>query len=101
MNSFEETDIFVGATILATDVSVVGGCERVSAHFATLSDAVILDWYIGDGERAEADDIVCKLVGPEHVLESGEEPALRILHSLSASTAASDATLFSMRYKID
>ncbi len=101
MEGFEETDIFVGATIVATDALVVGGCERVNEHFVTLSDVVILDWYIGDGERADADDVVCKLVGPEQALKSGEETALRYLRQLSASTAASSAALFAMRFKLD
>ena len=101
MRSFEETDIFAGATIVATNTLVVGGSERVDEHFATFYESVILDWYIGDGERAETNDVICKLVGTEQALKSGEETALRYLHSLSASTAASQAVLFSMRYRID
>ena len=49
------------------------------------------DWYIADGQIAETDDVICKLVGPARALLSGERTALNFLQTLSgtATTTAS------------
>jgi nicotinate-nucleotide pyrophosphorylase len=111
MNNSTSNDAIVGATILAAGSLVVGGQDRVDDAFSSQDDSavvdsaavdsIIVDWYIGDGERAEVDDVICKLVGPLHALKAGEESAMRFLQSLSTAQTSVDAPLFSMRYKID
>ena len=57
---------------------------------AQLDASVIVDWYVGDRQSAEADDVICKLVGPARALLSGERTALNFLQTLS-STATKTA----------
>ncbi len=80
-----------GATIVARESLVVCGQLWVDEVFSQLDEAVIVDWYIGDGQTAEADDVICKLVGPARALLSGERTALNFLQTLSATATATSA----------
>ena len=76
-----------GATIIARESVVVCGEPWVDEVFAQLSEDIIVDWYVGDGQYAEADDVICKLVGPVQALLTGERTALNFLQTLSATAA--------------
>ena len=52
---------------------------------AHLDERVQVDWYVEDSQGAEADDIICKLVGPARALLTGERTALNFLQTLSAT----------------
>ena len=92
------TAVVIGATISATSTVIVGGCDAAQEVLTSLDDTVIIDWYIGDGERAEADDVVCKLVGPEQVLKGGADPLLDTLQK--ASKGEPGTTRFAISYRI-
>jgi nicotinate-nucleotide pyrophosphorylase (carboxylating) len=83
-------DAVIGATIIAQESMVVAGRRWVDQVFTQLDDNIVIDWYISDSETAEADDVICKLVGPERALRSGEHTALNFLqiHSAAATTRA-------------
>ena len=89
--SLVDADEIVGATIVARESLVLCGQHWVDEVFAQLDDAVVVDWYVGDSQTAEADDVVCKLVGPARSLLSGERTALNFLQTLS-STATMTST---------
>ena len=84
-------DAVVGATIIAREPLVLCGEEWVNEVFRQLDDNIVIDWYIGDGGRAEADDVICKLVGPARALLTGERTALNFLQTLSATATATAA----------
>lgn len=88
--SLIDADTVVGATILARESLVLAGQPWVDEVFAQLDDHVIVDWYIGDGQSADPEDVICKLVGPARALLSGERTALNFLQTLS-STATTTA----------
>ena len=92
--SLIDTSAIVGATIIARESLVLCGEEWVNEVFRQLDENVIIDWYIGDGGRAEADDVICKLVGPARALLTGERTALNFLQTLS-STATTTAAYVS------
>jgi nicotinate-nucleotide pyrophosphorylase (carboxylating) len=83
--SLIEKDAVVGAQILARESLVLCGEAWVDEVFRQLDERVILDWYIGDGGRAEANDVICKLVGPARALLTGERTALNFLQTLSST----------------
>ena len=89
--SLVDASEFVGSTIIARESLVLCGQSWVDEVFAQLDDDVIVDWYIGDGQTAEADDVVCKLVGPARALLSGERTALNLLQTLSATATTTSA----------
>ena len=75
----------VGATIIARESLVLAGQPWVDEVFSQLDEQVIVDWYTGDGQSAEADDVICKLVGPARALLTGERTALNFLQTLSSA----------------
>jgi len=83
--SLVDEDAVVGAHILARESVVVCGEAWVDEVFRQLDESVIIDWYIGDGGRAEANDVICKLVGPARALLTGERTALNFLQTLSST----------------
>ncbi|NCF73105.1 MAG: carboxylating nicotinate-nucleotide diphosphorylase [Gammaproteobacteria bacterium] len=85
-----DADEVVGATIIARESTILCGQAWVDEVFAQLDASVIVDWYVGDRQSAEADDVICKLVGPARALLSGERTALNFLQTLS-STATKTA----------
>ena len=92
--SLIDADAVVGATIIAREALVLCGEEWVNEVFRQLDENMIIDWYIGDGGRAEANDVICKLVGPARALLTGERTALNFLQTLS-STATTTAAYVS------
>ena len=82
--SLIDADAVVGATIIARESLILAGEPWVDEVFSQLDENIIIDWYIGDGQSAEADDVICKLVGPARALLTGERTALNFLQTLSA-----------------
>ena len=81
----------VGASIIARQSLVLCGQAWVDEVFAQLNKSVVVDWYVGDSQSAENDDIICKIVGPARALLAGEKTALNFLQTLS-STATTTAS---------
>ena len=89
--SLVDADAVVGATIIARESLVLCGEAWVNEVFRQLDDSIIIDWYIGDGGRPEADDVICKIVGPARALLTGERTALNFLQTLSATATTTAA----------
>ena len=89
--SLIDADAVVGAKIIARQSLVLAGHPWAAEVFRQLDDGIQVDWYIEDGERAEADDVICKLVGPARALLSGERTALNFLQTLSATATTTAA----------
>lgn len=77
-----------GATIVARETCVLAGRPWADEVFRRLDDNIVIDWYLADGDPAEAGDVVCKLVGPARALLTGERSALNFLQTLSATATA-------------
>ncbi len=86
--SLIDEDVLVGTTIIARQSLVLAGHPWADEVFRQLDDGIQVDWYIEDGERAEVDDVICKLVGSARALLSGERTALNFLQTLSATATA-------------
>jgi nicotinate-nucleotide pyrophosphorylase (carboxylating) len=80
-----DQDEVVGASIIARASLVLAGHPWAAEVFRQLDERIQVDWYIEDGQRAEADDVICKLVGPARALLTGERTALNFLQTLSAT----------------
>ena len=89
--------------IVARQSLVLAGHPWVDEVFAQLDDSVLIDWYVSDGQTADADDVICKLVGPARALLTGERTALNFLQTLSSTatrTAAYVAAVDGTRTRI-
>lgn len=80
-----DPDEVAGAKIVARQSLVLAGHPWATEVFRQLDESILVDWYIEDGERAEAEDVICKLIGPARPLLSGERTALNFLQTLSAT----------------
>lgn len=89
--SLVDADAVVGAQIIARESLVLCGSDWANEVFRQLDENIIIDWYIGDGGRAEADDIICKLVGPARAMLTGERTALNFLQTLSGTATTTAA----------
>jgi nicotinate-nucleotide pyrophosphorylase (carboxylating) len=89
--SLIDEDAVVGAQIIARESLVLCGEAWVDEVYRQLDESVIIDWYIGDGGRAEASDVICKLVGPARALLTGERTALNFLQTLSSTATITAA----------
>ena len=89
--SLIDEDVLVGTTIIARQSLVLAGHPWADEVFRQLDDGIQIDWYIEDGERAEVDDVICKLVGPARALLSGERTALNFLQTLPATATTTAA----------
>ncbi len=83
--SLIDADEVVGATIFARESLVLCGQPWVDEVFSQLDPSVVVDWYVGDGQTAEEDDVICKLIGSAQSLLTGERTALNFLQTLSAT----------------
>ncbi len=83
--SLVDEDAIVGASIIAREQLVLCGQAWVDEVFSQIDPSAVVDWYVGDGQSAEADDVICKIVGPARALLSGERTALNLLQTLSAT----------------
>jgi nicotinate-nucleotide pyrophosphorylase (carboxylating) len=83
--SLVDASAIVGATVIARESLVLCGQSWVDEVFSQLDDAIIIDWYVGDGQHAEANDVICKLTGPARPILTGERTALNFLQTLSAT----------------
>ena len=86
-----DAEAVAGAQIIARQSLVLAGQSWVDEVFRQLDDAVVIDWYIGDGQTAEDGDVICKLVGNARVLLTGERTALNFLQTLSATATTTAA----------
>ena len=80
-----DEDEVVGGTIIAREPLVLAGHPWATEVFRQLDERILADWYIEDGQRAETDDVICKLVGPARALLTGERTALNFLQTLSGT----------------
>lgn len=80
-----DADDVVGATIIARETLVLAGQPWADEVFHQLDENIVIDWYVGDGQCAENDDVICKLTGNARALLTGERTALNFLQTLSAT----------------
>lgn len=76
--------------IITRETAVIAGVEWVNEVFKQLGGEVQLTWHVSDGDRVEADSLLCELRGPARVILTGERTALNFLQTLSgvATTTA-------------
>lgn len=89
--SLVDEDAVVGAQIIARESLVLAGAPWADEVFRQLDESVLVDWYIFDGQTAEQDDVICKLVGPARSLLTGERTALNFLQTLSSTATLTRA----------
>lgn len=83
-------------TLLATRLllrenAVLCGCAWFDEVFRQCDEAIEIRWQAQDGDRIEANSMVCEVSGPARGLLSAERSALNFLQTLSATATSTRA----------
>lgn len=78
-------DAHAHAVLTCRDPAVIAGSAWFDACFRRLDPAVQIEWLFSDGERVDADTVICRLSGYARALVTAERAALNFLQLLSAT----------------
>jgi nicotinate-nucleotide pyrophosphorylase (carboxylating) len=73
------------ATVVSREAATLCGRDWFEQVFALLDASIRIDWKAADGDRVEANQVLCSLSGPSRPLLTGERTALNFLQSLSGT----------------
>ena len=77
------------ATVISRESMVLCGQAWFAAVFAYLAKDADIRWAVADGDRVEANTVLCTLQGTARTLLTGERTALNLLQTLSGTATAS------------
>ncbi|MDI1310288.1 MAG: carboxylating nicotinate-nucleotide diphosphorylase [Methylotenera sp.] len=75
----------VVATIIARETAIICGIPWVQACFVQVDANVKINWHVVEGERVQANQMLCEITGPARALLTAERCALNFLQTLSAT----------------
>jgi len=73
------------ATIIARESAIICGQHWANACFKLIDSNVQLEWLVNEGDRVQADQLLCRINGLARPLLSAERCALNFLQTLSAT----------------
>jgi nicotinate-nucleotide pyrophosphorylase (carboxylating) len=73
------------ATIIVREAAVICGLEWVNASFKQIDAATSITWLVTEGERVQANQVLCEIKGLARSLLTAERCALNFLQTLSAT----------------
>jgi nicotinate-nucleotide pyrophosphorylase (carboxylating) len=76
------------ANVICREEAVVCGTAWFDEVFRQLDPAVQVEWQCQDGDKVQADTLLCSLRGSARSILSGERAALNFLQTLSATATA-------------
>jgi len=76
------------ATLLTREAAVLCGTPWVDETFRQLDPAVRVTWRIGEGDKVDANTVLCDITGPARAILTGERTALNFLQTLSGTATA-------------
>jgi nicotinate-nucleotide pyrophosphorylase (carboxylating) len=75
----------VSATIIVRETAIICGIPWVQSCFKQIDENVQINWRVIEGERVQANQVLCKITGLAHALLTAERCALNFLQTLSAT----------------
>jgi nicotinate-nucleotide pyrophosphorylase (carboxylating) len=72
------------ATIISRESAIICGIDWVNACFKQLDENTKIKWYVNEGEKISANQLLCEISGNARALLSAERCALNFLQTLSA-----------------
>jgi nicotinate-nucleotide pyrophosphorylase (carboxylating) len=79
------------ARIISREAAVLCGTAWADEAFRQVDERIRVDWRHSDGDRIEADSVLCTLSGPARGMLTAERVALNFLQTLSATATATRA----------
>ncbi|WP_078118279.1 carboxylating nicotinate-nucleotide diphosphorylase [Thiosocius teredinicola] len=81
-------DALAVADVVAREDAVLCGVEWFNSVFRQLDATLSIQWFAGDSDRLQKDQVVCRIEGPARPILSGERTALNFLQTLSGTASA-------------
>ncbi len=78
-------ETFALATVISREDCILCGMDWFEEVFRQIDEEILVEWSVQDGDRINADDVICSISGPARQLLSGERAALNFLQTLSAT----------------
>jgi nicotinate-nucleotide pyrophosphorylase (carboxylating) len=78
-------NIQASATIITREKATFCGQKWLEEVFKQLDPAINVTWNFVDGDRMNANDVICQLEGPARTLLTGERTAMNFVQTLSAT----------------
>jgi nicotinate-nucleotide pyrophosphorylase (carboxylating) len=72
------------ATITSREVAIICGQDWVNACFQQLDNNIQIKWYVNEGDKVAANQLLCEITGNARALLTAERCALNFLQTLSA-----------------
>lgn len=76
------------ATVITREAAILCGTAWFDEVFRQLTPTVRVEWNYTDGDRVDANAVLCELSGPARPLLTGERTALNFLQTLSGTATA-------------
>jgi nicotinate-nucleotide pyrophosphorylase (carboxylating) len=80
-----DVDTIDRAHVISRQTAVICGRPWFDEVFYTLDKEVRIEWAVNEGDRVQADQVLCRLEGRARSLLTGERTALNFLQTLSAT----------------
>ncbi len=75
----------VSATIIVRETAIICGADWVNACFKQVDTNISIHWFVAEGERVQANQVLCEITGLARSLLTAERCALNFLQTLSAT----------------
>ncbi len=85
------------ARVITRESANICGRDWFERCFRSLDSDVAIDWQVGEGERAGAGDLLCRISGNARALVSGERCALNFVQTLSATATVTSVYVDAVR----
>lgn len=79
------------AKVIAREACILCGRPWFEEVFHQLDESIRIDWHVAEGDRADADQVICTLAGSARSVLTGERTALNFLQLMSATATAAHA----------
>lgn len=77
------------ATVICREACIFCGLDWFEETFRQVDDGILIDWFVDDGDRIEADQIICTISGSSQNIVTAERTALNFIQTLSATATLS------------
>lgn len=77
------------ATVISREDCIFCGLDWFEETYRQIDNDILIDWFVGDGDQIEADQIICTISGSSRNIITGERTALNFVQTLSATATQS------------
>ncbi len=77
------------ATVTSREKCIFCGLDWFEETYRQIDDAVLIDWFVDDGDDIDAGQIICTISGSSQKILTGERTALNFIQMLSATASLS------------